>query len=412
MRLEWRISRRYLASRRGTRFLSLITLIAIGGVSVGVMALIIVTAVMNGLQGELRRGILGVNPHIFVLTYGEGMRMLDWRTPLDSVRRMEGVEAAGPFIQTEIGLRNRAGYSEGAVLRGIETEGPASRSTDIPSILRRAGISLGPTRSGLPPLAAGQGLASHLGLIPGDTVTVVSFTNIRMTPMGPSPKMEYFEFVGGFRTGMFEYDSKFSYTSREAAQELSGLGEAVSGLEVRLRDPENAAPAGNRIERALGLPYRTDNWMDMNASLFNALKLEKLALGLILLLIVIVAAFNIVSTLVMVVTDKTREIGILKSMGMTSRRILHLFMMQGLVIGMVGALIGGAGGVLVSWVTDHFKLIRIPGEVYFVSYLPVKVDPWDLAGILFCTVVISFLATVYPAWQAARLDPVEAIRHE
>jgi lipoprotein-releasing system permease protein len=211
---------------------------------------------------------------------------------------------------------------------------------------------------------------------------------------------------------MWEYDNKFAYTTLAAAQDLAGLGTAVSGLEVRAEDPYQARELSGRIEQALGIPYRTDDWMNMNASLFSALKLEKLALTLILLLIVIVAAFNIVSTLVMVVTDKTREIGVLKSMGMTSRRILRLFMAQGLVIGIVGALIGGSLGGLVTWVVDRFKLIRIPGEIYFVSYLPVKIDPLDLVVILFATVLISFLATVYPAWQAARMDPVEAIRHE
>lgn len=412
MRLEWRVARRYLSSRRGTRFLSLITLIAIGGVAVGVMALIIVTAVMNGLQNELRRGILGVNPHVFVLTYGEGMRMPGWREPVEEVRRVDGVVAAAPFVHTEVGLRNRGGYAEGAVLRGIQADGAGAQVTEIPRLMKLGKVGFGPTKSGLAPLVVGAGLAGRLGLIPGDTVTVVSFTNVRMTPMGPSPEMELFEFVGSLRTGMWEYDNKFSYTSLEAAQHLTGLEEAVSGLEVRLEDPYRAEEVSLRIDKKLGLPYRTDNWMNMNAALFNALKLEKLALFLILLLIVIVAAFNIVSTLVMVVTDKTREIGILKSMGMTSRRILRLFMVQGLVIGMVGAAIGGAGGVLVAWITDHFELIRIPGEIYFVSHLPVKVDPVDLAWILLATVLISFVATVYPAWQAARLDPVEAIRHE
>ncbi|HEX6373424.1 MAG TPA: FtsX-like permease family protein [Longimicrobium sp.] len=412
MKLEWRVARRYLASRRGTRFLSLITLIAIGGVAVGVTALIVVTAVMNGLQSELRKGILGVNPHVFVLTYGEGMRMDGWQGPLMKVRTVDGVVAAAPFVHTEVGLQNRGKYAEAAVLRGIDVSPAGSAVTDIPGILRRARIDLENTRSGLPGLAAGQTLGARLGLIPGDTVTLISFTNARIGAMGIVPKMEMYEYVGGFRTGMWEYDNKFAYTTLAAAQDLAGLGTAVSGLEVKAEDPYLARELSGRIERALGIPYRTDDWMNMNASLFSALKLEKLALTLILLLIVIVAAFNIVSTLVMVVTDKTREIGVLKSMGMTSRRILRLFMMQGLVIGIVGAALGAAGGGILTYVVDRFKLISIPGEIYFISHLPVKADPVDIVGIIVATVLISFLATVYPAWQAARMDPVEAIRHE
>jgi lipoprotein-releasing system permease protein len=412
MNLEWRVARRYLASRRGTRFLSLITLIAIGGVAVGVTALIVVTAVMNGLQTELRKGILGVNPHVFVLTYGEGMRMDGWQAPLTRVRTVEGVVAAAPFVHTEVGLQNRGKYAEAAVLRGIDLSAAGSAVTDIPGILRAARIDLANTRSGLPGLAAGATLGARLGLIPGDTVTLIAFTNARMGPMGFVPKMEMYEYVGGFRTGMWEYDNKFAYTTLAAAQELSGLEAAVSGLEVRAEDPYEARELSGRIEQALGIPYRTDDWMNMNASLFSALKLEKLALTLILLLIVIVAAFNIVSTLVMVVTDKTREIGVLKSMGMTSKRILRLFMVQGLVIGIVGAALGATGGGILTYVVDRFKLISIPGEIYFISHLPVKADPVDIVGIIVATVLISFIATVYPAWQAARMDPVEAIRHE
>ncbi|HEU0014611.1 MAG TPA: ABC transporter permease [Longimicrobium sp.] len=412
MKLEWRIARRYLASRRGTRFLSLITLIAIGGVSVGVTALIGVTAVINGLQDKLREGILGVNPHVFVLTYGEGMRMDDWRAPLAKVRTVPDVVAAGPFMQTEVGLRNRGGYVESSVIRGLYDEAGAEPVTQIPRLLRQARIDLDRTRSGLPGIAIGQTLAGRLGLIPGDTVTLISLADQRIGPMGYMPRLDLYEFVGSFRTGMWEYDNKFSYTSLENAQDLAGLGTAVSGLEVRITDPDLAREVAARIDDRLGITYRTDNWMSMNGALFQALKLEKLALGLVLTLIVIVAAFNIVSTLVMTVTDKTREIGVLKSMGMTSRRILRLFMVQGLVIGLIGAAIGGTLGVLLTWVVDRYELIRIPGEIYFVSHLPVKVDPFDLGVILLATVVISFLATVYPARQAARLDPVDAIRHE
>lgn len=412
MNLEWRVARRYLASRRGTRFLSLITLIAIGGVSVGVTALIVVTSVMNGLQSELRKGILGVNPHVFVLTYGEGMRMDRWQEPLERTRTVPGVVAVAPFVHTEVGLRNRGGYPEAAVLRGIDVSQRGDGVTEIPRLLRESRIDLTRSRSGLPAIALGQALGARMGLIPGDTLTVISLSNARMTATGLIPKMAMYEYAGGVRTGMWEYDNKFAYTSLATAQDLAGLGMAVSGLEARTTDPYQAQTVSRAIDETLGIPYRTDNWMSMNRSLFSALKLEKLALTLILLLIVIVAAFNIVSTLVMVVTDKTREIGVLKSMGMTSRRILRLFMLQGLVIGIVGAVIGGSLGSLVTFVVDRFKLISIPGEIYFISHLPVKIDPLDLMIILASTVVISFLATVYPAWQAARMDPVEAIRHE
>lgn len=412
MTLEWRIARRYLASRRGTRFLSLITLIAIGGVAVGVAALIVVTAVMNGLQTELRRGILGVNPHVFVLTYGDGMRMPDWEAPLRKVQTLEEVTAAGPFVHTELLVRNRGGYQEAAILRGIDTDDVDGAVTDMPRILAEHGLRMDGTRSGLPAVALGQGIAGRLGLIPGDSVTIISMANPRITAMGMIPRLAYFEYVGAFRTGMWEYDNKFAFTRLAVAQEVAGLDQSVSGLEVRTSDPYRAREVAARIDSALGIPYRTDDWMNMNASLFSALQLEKLALTLILLLIVIVAAFNIVSTLVMVVTDKTREIGVLKSMGMTAGRIQRLFMMQGLVIGIVGAAIGGLLGSVIAWAVDYFRLIRIPGEIYFISHLPVKLDPLDLATILVATVAISFVATVYPARQAARLDPVEAIRHE
>ncbi|HET7229913.1 MAG TPA: ABC transporter permease [Longimicrobium sp.] len=413
MSLEWFIGRRYLASRRGTRFLSLITLIAIGGVSVGVMALIVVTAVMTGLQEDLRDKILGVNPHIWVMTYGENMRMDDWRPALEKVRQVKGVAAAGPFIHTEVAIRNRAGYTEAAILRAIDPYQPGTPVTGIGATMRQHDLLPPRTRSGLPPIAIGEGLAGRSSLLPGDTVRVMSFQNVKVSPVGGlMPTIREFEVTGTFRTGMYEYDNKFMYTSIPAAQELTGMGKAVSGLEVRVPDPGRATEVGDRIVDKLGLPYRTDDWKTMNQALFSALKLEKLAMSLILLLIVIVAAFNIISTLVMVVTDKTREIGILKSMGLTSRRVLRIFMMQGLVIGLVGSLVGGVGGLLLNWVIDRYELIRIPGEIYFVSHLPVRSDPWDVLTILAATVLISFVATIYPALQAARLTPVEAIRHE
>ena len=413
MSLEWFIGRRYLASRRGTRFLSLITLIAIGGVSVGVMALITVTAVMTGLQQDLREKILGVNPHIWVMTYGESMRMDGWEQTLRKVETVSGVRAAAPFIHTEVGITNRANYSEGAILRGVDPYRPGTPVTDIGATLRSHDMLPARTRSGLPPLVVGESLATRASVLPGDTLVVISFQNAKVSPVGGlMPTMRQFEVTGTFRTGMYEYDNKFMYTTIPAAQELTGMGTAVSGIEVRVPDPLKATEVAHRIVDRLGIPFRTDDWKTMNAALFSALKLEKLAMELILLLIVLVACFNIVSTLVMVVTDKTREIGILKSMGLGSRRVLRIFMIQGLVIGLVGSLIGGGGGLLLNFLIDRYELIKIPGDIYFVSHLPVRSDPLDVVTILVATVLISFVATIYPALQAARLTPVEAIRHE
>lgn len=413
MKLEWFVARRYLASRRGTRFLSLITLISIGGVAVGVMALIVVTSVMTGLQNDLREKILGTNPHIWLTTYGESMQVEEWPELARRVREVPGVASAAPFVHTEVGLRNQGGYAEFAILRGIDPAAPGEPITDIVRQIRAREQQLGPTESGFPPLLIGASLADRFGLYPGDEVTLISLQGAQVSPLGGViPKMRRFEVAGRFRTGMFEYDNKFMYTTLPAAQELAGLGESVSGIEIRVPEPMEADLVAARIEERLGFPYRAEDWKGMNASLFSALKLEKFAMGIILFLIVVVAAFNIISTLVMVVTDKTREIGILKSMGFTAPRVLRVFMLQGVVIGTVGALLGGAGGLLLIWLLDRYEFIRIPGDVYMVDHLPVAFDPVDIGVILGLSVLVSFLATLYPARQAARLLPVDAIRHE
>jgi lipoprotein-releasing system permease protein len=413
VKLEWFIGHRYLSSRRGTRFLSLITAISIGGVAVGVMALIVVTAVMTGLQNDLRDKILGTNPHIWLTTFGETMRIDDWQQVLARARKVEGVEAAAPFVHTEVGLRNQAGYAEFAIVRGIDPSAEGPPITDVVAQIRKGDVRLGRTRSGYPPLLVGSALADRFGLFPGDVVDLFSLVGSHVSPLGQVvPRGRKFEVTARFRTGMYEYDNKFMYTTLAASQELTNLGGAVTGIEIRVPDPMEADVVGGRLETALGFPFRAEDWKSMNSPLFNALKLEKLAMSVILLLIVVVAAFNIISTLVMTVTDKTREIGILKAMGLTPRRILRIFMLQGLVIGIVGSLIGGAGGLLLTWVIDYYELIKIPGEVYFVDHLPVDWDPVDLVVILVASVAISFLATIYPARQAAGLVPIDAIRHE
>jgi lipoprotein-releasing system permease protein len=413
MKLEWYIARRYLASRRGARFLSLITLIAIGGVFVGVMALIVVTSVMTGLQRDLREKILGTNPHIWLTTYSSSLRMDGWEGVLERVRNQPGVTAAAPFVHTEVGLSTQ-NYAEFAILRGIDPDVPGEPITDVVREIRRGTFDLESTVSGFPPLLIGQGLSERFGLLPGDEVDIISLMAGQVNPVTglPQPRFRKFEIAGVFRTGMYEYDNKFTYTDLATAQALNDLGEAVTGLEIRVPDAMRANEIGRNIEASLGFPYRAQDWQMMNASLFSALQLEKMAMAIILLLIVVVAAFNIISTLVMVVTDKTREIGILKSMGLTSKQVMRVFVLQGVVIGAIGSALGLAGGLFLVWLLDRYQFISIPGDIYFIERLPVALQAGDIGLIMALSVVISFLATLYPALQAARLMPVEAIRHE
>ncbi len=408
MGFEWYLASRYLSARSSSRFMNLITIIAIGGVCVGVMALIVVVGVMSGLQQELRDRILGTNPHIMVLTYGEGLRLDGWEIPLAEVRLDADVKVAEPFVYSEVLIFQDVNYQQGMALRGVTGES-AER---LAGQLVAGSFAFDDTSSGLPGIVLGFRLANRLLVFSGDTVSLVSGHGAELTPAGFIPKFKKFEVVGLFKSGMYEYDNQMGYVSLATAQELLGLGEAVTGLALWVRDPWIADAVAERLEAALAYPYTLRDWKGMNEGLFSALKLEKMAMTLILLLIVLVAAFNIVSTLIMVVTDKTREIGILRSMGMTAKRILRVFMLQGLAIGVAGTSMGVAGGVLLSWTIDHFGLISLPGGVYLIDRLPITLNPLDLVLIAVASVLISFVATIFPSRQASRLAPVEAIRHE
>ncbi len=415
--LDWFIARRYLASRRKGRFVSLITLIAVGGVFVGVAALIIVIAVMTGLQRDLQAKIIGLNPHIYVFEQSgrHGFRMADWPAAADSASATPGVVAAEPFVMTQVGLLvPGTDYAQPGMLYGISSRADHPPLTQIEADIRSGKLEMGTTASGYPPLLVGHRLAEKMSLFPGDTVLIASFENIK-TPAStgqPFPAIRKFEVTDRFSTGMYEYDSSYLYTTLSAAQELLDLGSAVSGVGVKVSEPWRAEEIGLRIERKLGFPFYTQDWLQLNSSLFSALQLEKMAMAVILFLIVVVAAFNIISTLIMVVADKTREIGILKSMGMTDRRVLRIFMQQGLAIGVVGTVLGTALGLFLVWLLATYKFISLPGDVYFLDTLPVALDPLDLGLIIGLSVLVAFVATIYPARQASRLLPVEAIRHE
>lgn len=414
-RLELTIANRYLRSRRSSRLVSLITLIATGGVTVGVMALIVVMGVMNGLQSDLREKILVASPHLRITTYGEGLRLDDWREVLERVRRQPGVVAAAPFVLSQGLLSAGADYSQGAYVLGMDPDTGTTAVTSLPRHFVRGDLSFRTTRSEVDgAVVLGRRLAERMSAYPGDTVTMVSPVGSKFNAaLGAFvPRFWRFEVTGYFETGMYEYDNAYVVLPLDVAQRYAGLGDAVTGLDVRLNDPWRARKIGPALEDTLGYPYRAIDWQTQNASLFSALQLEKLAMGFILLLIVIVAAFNIVSTLTMVVTDKTREIGILRAMGLPAASVRRVFILQGAVIGLVGTVLGTALGMLLARLVDQRHLIALDPSVYFIDHLPVRVDPVDLALIVAASVVVATLATVYPARQAAGLAPVEAIRYE
>ena len=413
--LEWYVARRYLSSKGGSRLFSLITWIALGGVTVGVSALVVVIGVMSGMQEDLLDKILESTPHVLVQQAGGSLRMDNWETVADRVRKVEGVVAVAPWLLSSVTVM-RGDYSQSADMFGVALDPGGPTVTEMETQIQEGVLDLGPTASGLPPVVMGNRLAARLRMLPGDTLTLIAYENTKYDLMGmPTPATRPYEFTGTFTTGMYDYDIKNIYVPIEAAQEQLGIlqGDRVGGLGVRVFDPNEAGRVSDSIQVALGYPeFVATSWSVTNQALFSALALEKLAMYLILTLIVVVAAFNIVSTLVMVVVDRTREIGILKSMGMTDRMILRVFMIQGLSIGVIGTTAGAIIGLVAAWVLDTFEIIKIPAEVYFVENLPVSIHAADIGMIVGVSFLIALLATIYPALQASQLQPVRAIRHE
>ncbi|HWE44306.1 MAG TPA: ABC transporter permease [Gemmatimonadaceae bacterium] len=415
-RLEWSIAWRYLRSRRGSKLLSLISVIAIGGITVGVSALVVIIGVMNGLQNDLREKILVASPDVRVLTFGDDMRMDDWEATLAKVKKQKGVVAAAPFVLTQAVINAGHTYNEGVQVEGIEPEGPGA--VDVTSIRQHAlrgnnfrfRTAMGEVRGAV----LGKLLAERMNAFPGDHITLYSAAGSQLNPVTgtPVPHVTQLEVTGLFETGMYEYDNSYVFVPLAVAQELAGIGKSVTGIEVRTSDRWKATEIARTLSDTLGFPYRTLDWQEQNQNLFRALKLEKLGMSVILLLIMMVAAFNIVSTLTMVVADKTREIGILRAMGLRAGAIRRIFLAQGMVIGIVGTGLGLILGVSLALTQAHFKLIKLDPSVYFIDHLPVSLQVEDVLLIVLMSLSIPVLATWYPARQASRLLPVEAIRHE
>jgi lipoprotein-releasing system permease protein len=408
MSYSWFIARRYLKGKHRRAPISLNTVISISGVALGVMTLIVVLSVMSGFEYDLKKKILGTNSPIIVTSFAD-KGLTDYDKVMSKITAMKHVVSATPFTYSEVMLTSPTSVS-GIVLKGIrpDTEGHV---TDLSKNMVKGGLSDLKEKDGVHAIILGRELASSLSVSVGDKVSVVSPFGT-MTPMGMAPKMQTFIVKGMFDSGMYEYDSKMAYISIPEAQTFFGLGDSVTGIEVKIDDLDRSASLAKQIQDDLGFPFRARDWLQMNRSLFSALKLEKITMFVILVLIILVASFNIVSTLIMIVIEKAREIAILKSMGATRAGIMKIFIIDGTVIGVVGTVIGLIGGYTICFVLAETKLISLPSDIYYISHLPVLMDPVEFIVVSAAAIGISFLATLYPSWQAARLDPLEALRYE
>jgi len=408
MRFELFLGTRYLKAKRKQAFISVITVISMLGVMVGVMALVVVLSVMNGFRADLMSKILGVNAHLLILNF-EGP-FEQYETIAEEVDRVDGVVATTPFIYSQV-MINKAGSASGAILRGVDPAS-AGRVVQLEEMVKRGTVSsLAERPAGLPAIILGRQLSRQIGAYPGDEVTVVSPEG-KLTPLGRAPNSRRYTVTAIFDSGMYEFDASMVFVSLKEAQDFLALGKRVTGFEVKVKEVYEANQVGKAVEKVLGYPYWTKDWMVMNRSLFSALKLEKITMFVILTMIVLVGALNIISTLVMVVMEKTRDVAILRAMGATSKSVMSVFMFQGLLVGVVGTVAGLASGLGLCYLLARYKFINLPSDVYYISILPVRVEIWDVCFVALAAVLISFLATIYPSWRASKLDPVEALRYE
>jgi len=406
------VARRHLQPKRGRGFLSLITWISIGGVALGVLALIVVLAVMNGFETEVKGRIVGTNAHVILLGYGsEGLSGVDSLSA--QVEAHPEVLGTSPFVYGKALVSSRWG-SDGIVVKGVDLE-RAALVTDVPKYIQSvetpADLSTPP--GGLPGIVLGAHVADNLRVSIGERVQLLTPNVGPVSPLGYVPRVRNYRVVGIFRSGMYEYDASLCFVSLAEGQRFFDLGSRVSALEVRVRDMYRAPQVAEELVASLGgFPYRSNDWIEMNANLFSWMQTEKRVMFVILALIVLVAAFNIMSALIMLVMEKRREIGILRSMGATAREVATIFVVEGAAIGGLGIAAGTAGGLLLCYLLEKYDFIRLPGDVYFIDSLPVRVEWTDVTVVVVSVLAICLLATIYPARTAARHDPVESIRYD
>jgi len=416
---------RYLRAKRRQRTISLNTFISITGITLGVAALIGTLGIMTGFKEDLQAKILGTTAHVIVQERGTN-DMKEYAALVQQIEAVPGVVAAAPFIFKQVLVTSKTAV-QGIILRGIQPS-QETQVTDLQANMKFGDLAaltdprtsplssqssqgdlVPSSSSSRPGIILGKELAFRLGVFIGDTINVVSPVG-PMTSLTMTPKIRPYTVVGVFESGMFEYDSSLSYISLEEAQKFFNLGEAVTGIQVKVDDVFLAQEIAHRLEAALGTTFMARDWMQLNRNLFSALKLEKTMMFLLLVLITLVASFNIVGTLTMIVNEKQREIAILKAMGATPGAIMRIFMLNGLVIGFFGTGIGVPLGYTFLWLIQNYW--TFDASVYYISRIPVHILPLDVMLVATSAILISFAATFYPSWQAAKLDPVSALRYE
>jgi len=406
MRLEPYIALRFLRARQKNKFVSLVAIFAVGGIMIGVAALIVSLSAMNGFETEVRSRIIGTTSHINVHSLRTDY-ITDWRPLIEILSQRDDVLAAGPFVYSKMPIAHK-GHFDGMVLRGVLPAMEASLGNPESTLVEGSWLPDHPDSVGLPRIVLGLYLADGLGANPGDTVLVYGLnesSGARLTP-----KINRFEVEGIFETGMFDFDATLAYTNLEAAQELMGLGDAVTGIELRIQNFYEADKIADRIADDIGFPYYTLSWVEMNKNLFAWMTLEKWGLFLLLTLIIAVAAFNIASTLIMVVMEKTPQIGILRAMGATASRIRRIFFLQGFFVGMLGMVLGYIVGFTLAFIQNKWDIISLPADVYSISSLPMEMHTADFIAIGIIALLVTVLSSIYPAWRASRETPIDAIR--
>lgn len=406
MRLEPYIAMRFLRARQKNKFVSLVAIFAVGGIMIGVAALIVSLSAMNGFENEVRSRIIGTTSHINVHSL-RADHIQDWEPLVQRLRERKDIVAAAPFIYTKMPVAHKGNF-DGMILRGVLPEMQTSLGNPGSTVVDGIWLPDELDTSRIPPIVLGIYLADGLGAKPGDTVLIYGIqgqTGARITP-----KINRFLVEGIFETGMFDFDAILAYTHLEAAQKILDMGNAVTGIELRIQNFYEADKIADRLDDEIGFPYYALSWVEMNKNLFAWMTLEKWGLFLLLTLIIAVAAFNIASTLIMVVMEKTPQIGILRAMGATAKRIRRIFFLQGLFVGVLGTVLGYIVGFTLAFIQNKWEVISLPADVYSISSLPIEMQGSDFIVIGVIAMAITVLSSIYPAWRASKETPIDAIR--